>query len=238
MKRLFMFAIVSEILAALGGSAHAATTTPWWQQPTICRMNPTDCYVGMGAGYDNGMWDAGGNCWGMKLICPEATVATNAAPVPMGRTEIAAGTGIKRDFDTDILNGDCFGVRKTTANGSMASVDGNFVNVWCNGVLDNVDETLPTGEITFGTQPTCRDLAPNGWVGVLAHQCYGKFYDPAQYFIECDGNSLLPKRLIVLNGADAMDTSGDYPTDTNAAKELFDKMRSVSDAQRAKYFKE
>ena len=73
---------------------------------------------------------------------------------------------------------------------------------------------------------------------MLAHQCYGKFYDPAQYFIECDGNSLLPKRLIVLNGADAMDASGDYPTDTNAAKELFDKMRSVSDAQRAKYFKE
>ena len=90
-----MFAIVSEILAALGGSAHAATTTPWWQQPTICRMNPTDCYVGMGAGYDNGMWDAGGNCWGMKLICPEATVATNAAPVPTavaGNYYVIAGT--------------------------------------------------------------------------------------------------------------------------------------------------
>lgn len=261
MKKIFTISLISSLCClTVGGMAGAAT--PWWQQSTICRINPTDCYVGMGTGFDNGMWDATSSCWGLKLICHNALTTVNpipiptgksrigggdiilvpgSDPVPMGKIEIASGTGIKQDFDTGILNGDCFGSRKTTANGSLASVNGNYVNVWCSGILNSSDELLPNGEITFGAQPKCKDLSPNGWVAVLDKRCYGKFYDPTKYYIECEGVTELPKRLIVLNGAEAITGSGsapssDYPTDVATAQALFDKMQSVSAEQKAKYF--
>lgn len=221
------------------GAADAAV--PWWLQPTICRPNPTGCYAVMGAGFDGEMWDATSNCRGLKMICGAALKPTKSDSVAMGKTAIAASTGISPDFDTDLLNADCFGTRKTTANGSMASVNGTYVNVWCNGVLDNPDETLTTGEITFGAQPKCKDIAQNGWVAALNQKCYGKYYDPSAYYIECSGNDVMPSRLIELNGAIAVvGTSAgnyNYPTDTSAAKSLFDTMQAASAAKKAQYFK-
>lgn len=239
MKRIFTVSLFSAISALVFGSG-AMAAVPWWLQPTICKPNPTGCYASMGAGFDDGMWDATSNCWGLKMVCGEAIKPAASDSVAMGKTAIASGTAINSDFDTDLLNGDCFGARKTTANGSMASVNGTYVNVWCNGVLDNPDETLHTGEITFGTQPKCKDIAPNGFVAVLNQKCYGKFYDPASYYIECQGNNELPTRLIELNGADYITgtSSGsyNYPTDTAAAKALFDKMQSTSATKKAEYF--
>ncbi len=226
--------IVSLILSISAGASMAAI--PWWEQPTVCRVSPSNCYPSMGAGYDSSMWDVGSNCWGQKMICPEATIAQNDSPVAMERGEIARGTGIKQDFDTNVLNGDCFGVRKTINNGSMASVDGKFVNVWCNGVLDNVDEVLPNGEISFSANPSCTELADNGYIAVLNQRCYGKYYDTAQYYIECDAAGLLPARLIVLNGANYETTATNVPADQRAADAIFDTMHQASSAQHDKYF--
>lgn len=234
MNKLFFTSLLLGTVITTAADA----AQPWWQQETICRLNPANCYTGMGAGFDSGMWDAGANCWGMKLICPQATTTPNSAPVAMGRNEIASGNGINRDFDTGVLTGDCFGMRKTVNNGSMASVNGKYVNVWCNGILDSADETLASGEITFGTQPTCAKLATNGYVGVLNGRCYGKYYDTNDYFIECDAAAPLPKRLIVLNGADYTAPMGGAPTDKAAADKKFDQMESISKTQRSKYFKE
>ena len=240
MKKIFTLSFLCGLCAMIDAAANAAVLE-WWQQTDICRPNPTKCYVNMGAGFDDGLWDATSNCWGMKLICPEANASTSARlPQPMGRAEIASGVGIKPDFDTATLNGDCFGVRKTTANGSMASGGGTFVNGWCSGILNSVDEILPSGEITLGTQPVCRDLAPNGWVGVLNKRCYGKYYDPADYYIECEGNNLLPSRLIILNGADYTTGTGAFvgnePIDEKTAQGIFDKMYTVSKRQHAIYY--
>lgn len=238
MKKIFIASLIS-INAAV--TAHAAI--PWWQQPTICRLDPTNCYPSMGSGFDTELWDADSNCWGMKLICPDAVTSGTLSSYssdayPMGKQEIASGDRINRDFDTNVLNGDCFGARKTMANGSMASVNGKFVNVWCNGILDNPDEILPSGEITFGAQPTCNALSQNGYVASLNGRCYGKYYDMAEYFIECDGTSLLPSRLIILNGADYNSGITGAPSDKNAADVIFDKMYSTSKAQHAKYYKD
>lgn len=232
MKKLFLFSLLSFITVATANAA-----TPWWLQPTICKLNPTDCYRGMGAGYDPEMWDATSSCWGIKYICGDALTTKTSDPQPMGRAEIARGTGISTDYDTDLLgvDGDCFGRRKTAENGSIASVNGKYVNVWCNGILPNPDETLEYGEITYGTQPTCASLAADGYVGIENGRCYGKYYDSAQYYIEC-GTDLLPSRLIVLNGADYTATTK-YPTESDAEK-MFDTMYSVSRDQKAKYFTE
>lgn len=235
MNKIFIASLIS--MASIGAANCAVT--PWWEQPTICRLSPSNCYAGkLGAGYDAGMWDAGANCWGMKFICPDALTTGDTQPVAMGRNEIAGGANVKRDFDTDTLNGDCFGVRRTTANGTMASVDGTYVNVWCSGILENADEQLPNGEITLGAQPTCDALAENGYAGVLNGKCYGKYYNMNEYMIECDGSSITPTRLILLNGADYNAPSGETPADKSAADAKFNQMQAVSKTQRAKYFKE
>lgn len=218
--------------------AFAATSiTPWWLQPTICRINTTNCYVSMGAGYDTQLWDATGNCRGMKLICPEALTAGGDEPVPMGKTALSKGTGIKTDFDITTLVNGCFGARKTSANGTMVSVNGKYVNVWCRGVLDDADEILSTGEISSGVQPTCAKLAENGYAAVLNGRCYGKYYNPSEYFLEC-GSALLPTRIIVLNGADyTAKTPANAPVTTDAARTKFDSMYKVSKTQHDKHFK-
>ena len=210
---------------------------PWWEQPTVCKLDPTDCYPTMGAGYDSELWDSDTGCWGMKMICPEALVSGDYAPVAMSRNDISKGTNINKDFDTDVLNGDCFGVRKTSGNGAMASVNGEYVRVWCNGILDDVDEYLENGEITYGAQPTCEDLAKYGYVATVNDKCYGKYYDMSKYYIDCNGTDLLPERIIVLNGADYTASSGNAPADESAASKLFDSMESISKTQRDIYFK-
>lgn len=232
MKKLVSISFISMFSVITGASA-----IDWWERPTICRLDPTDCYSNMGIGFDEEMWDANSQCWGMKLICPEALTHEEYQPIPMGKTEIAKGTEIKKDFDTNKLNGDCFGARKSTSNGTMVSVDGEYVKVWCNGLLDNPDEFLENGEITYGAQPTCSDLAEYGYVAIENNGCYGKYYDQSEYFIECDGNNLLPSRIILLNGADYNMPSGNFPADESAADKIFDQMETISETQRQKYFK-
>lgn len=234
MKKIFTFSVIS----ALCGAASAAT--PWWQQPTICRLDPTKCYVSMGAGYDTELWDATSGCRGIKIICGAALSPQSDDATPIGRAEISRGAGINtRDYDINILNGDCFGSRKTSSNGTTVSLDGQYVNVWCNGVLGaagyDVYETLGNGEITRGAQPSCNALADAGYAGIANGRCFGKYYDSAEYFIEC-GNDLAPSRLVILNGADIGGaTSG--PATRAEADALFDRMYKKSQEQHSKYFK-
>lgn len=231
--------IIFTSLLCILTCASAFGALPWWQQPTICRLDPTDCYKPMGTGYDSEMWDATSNCWGLKLICPEALKQSESnMPVPMGKAEIASGKNINQDYDLNKLQYDCFGARKTTSNGTMTSVNGEFVKIWCNGILDNVDETLSNGEISYTTQPTCKSLAVNGFVGILDKNCFGKYYDPAKYYIECGKDSLLPNRLIVLNGADYSLKPTNAPSTKEEAEKVFKKQLSVSEQQRKKYYSE
>lgn len=221
---------------AVIGNANAAI--PWWQQPTVCRLNPTNCYPAMGTGFDSGMWDATANCWGLKLICPQAMTDKHNDPVPVGRGDITAGRGISSDFDVSVLNGDCFGARRTTANGTKVSINGTYVNVWCNGILDNPDESVESGEITYGAQPTCAQLASNGYVAVLNNRCYGKRFNDSEYFIECTGSDITPSRLIVLNGADYNTGGANTPKTAQDADSIFDQMYKTSQVQYKKYFKD
>ena len=236
MKKISIISLLPILCPLIANAADM----PWWQRPTVCQLNPTDCYRGMGPGFEPKMWDADSKCWGMKLICPNALNGFYDEPTPVERDAISRGTGIKVDFDTDLLSsdGDCFGRRKTAENGSMASVNGKYVNVWCPGILGNiadVDEVLETGEITYGAQPTCSTLSEYGYAAVANGRCYGKYYDSAKYYIEC-GNQLLPTRLIVLNGADYMASAGGNPTTESDATDLFNEMYSVSKKQKDKYF--
>ena len=188
----------------------------------------------MGAGYDTEEWDVNGNCRGMKWICGNATNPAGFDSTLIGRVELARGTGINPDFDVNVLNGDCFGARKTIENGARASVNEKYVKVWCSGILDNPIDTIATGEIA-AVQPTCAALAEDGFVGVLNNKCYGKRYDTAQYFIECaDASAELPSRIIILNGADVY-AAGNEPSTAAAAAAKFDTMYSVSQSQRTKY---
>ncbi len=176
----------------------------------------------------------------MKLICPDALTSGGNTATPIGRAEIAKGTGINTDFDTDLLgaDGDCFGRRKTAEGGAMASVNGTYVPVWCDGILTKPDETLANGEITYGTQPTCDELATDGFVAVENNRCYGKYYNPSEYFIDCNGGrDLLPSRIIVLNGTDIQDVTQDIPTTMADADKVFDEMFRLSQQQKEKYFK-
>lgn len=233
MKKIFF--IFSLCLFNIG-TTNAAT--PWWLQPTVCRLNPTNCYSAMGTGFESRMWDTTSNCWGLKLICPEALTKSTSNPVAMERTTIKKGEGINPDYDTDALSmtGECFGRRKSKEGGAMISVNGKYVNVYCSGILPNPDEVLENGEIMYNTQPTCESLAQNGYIAVENGDCFGKYFDNADYYIEC-GTSLLPKRIIVLNGADYNAPSGNAPQTMDAARRKFDTMYSTSKTQHDKYFK-
>ncbi len=228
MKKIFLVSLIS--LLTFDG-AHAAGA--WWEHDTICRLSPSNCYATMGAGYffdttDPASWDITSNCWGKKYICADALKNTTGSDsVPMGRAEIADASRINSDFDINVLNGDCFGVRKTSSGGAMASVNGNFVRVWCAGILDNPDdEYLENGEITSGVQPTCTQLATNGYVGIQNGKCFGKHYDESQYAIQCDGET---PTLIVLNGADPTGVSSNANIKTQAdADNWFNKMHTIA----------
>lgn len=234
MKRIFLLSAFTFILT---NATHAAT--PWWLQPTVCRLNPTNCYSAMGAGFDSGLWDASANCWGLKMICPSALTRYSSVPVAMDRASIKAGKEINSDYDTDAfsISGECYGLRKTDNGGAMVSVNGKYVNIYCPGILANPDETFENGEIVYSNQPTCDTLAADGYVAVKNGNCYGKYFDNSKYFIEC-GTSLLPKRIITLNGADYNIPSYSGPKTMSDAKQKFDKMYSTSKAQHKKYFNE
>lgn len=245
MKKAFLFSVISCLLMT-----HANAATPWWEQPTICRLSPSNCYTNMGIGYfydniDPESWDITSSCWGKKYICVEALTVTYkeehnnpTQPVAMAKTEIRSSVNIDSDFDVDVLNGDCFGVRKTSSGGAMASVDGNFVKVWCSGVLEHPDdEYVENGEITSGEQPKCSDLQANGYVGIQNGKCYGKYYDPQDYYIQCDSEDK-NATLIVLNGAQYSTTSTSSITTKREADDLFDIMYQNAKVQHAAHFGE
>ena len=234
MKKIFAISVICMMTA----STSIAASLNWWEQSTVCKLDPTKCYATMGAGFDRELWDNKTGCWGMKMICPDALTSGADIPVAVSRADIEDGKNISPDFDTDILNGDCFGVRKTSNNGAMASVNGEYVRVWCNGILDSddVDAYLENGEITYGNPPTCAELAKYGYIATVDNNCYGKYYDMAKYYIECNGNDILPSRIIVLNGADYSTRPGNATVYESAADKMFDSMQSLSESQREIYF--
>lgn len=240
MKRNCSLFTLCSLLSALCAAPPARAATQWWQQPTICRMDTSKCYSSMGVGYDSGFWDAASGCWGMKLVCAEAlNNPIGDEPVPMSKAAIANNTGISLDFDVGTLNGNCFGARRSGSGSNTTIVGGISVKVWCRGVLNNPDQITSTGEIKGGAQPTCSELAEDGWVAALNGKCWGRKYPVSEYHIEC-GSGELPTRIIALNKADFITGGGsapaNVPTTQAAANTLFDAMQAAAKAQRALHF--
>ena len=210
----------------------------WWNHDTICQINDTRCYTGTTAGVDFSFetgWDISGNCRGKKYICANALNPIGTGAVAMERADILRGVGISSDFDTNVYvtGEDCYGARKTKQNGTMASVNGEYVPVWCNGVLsDPADEALANGEIPTTTTPTCEDLAARNYVATLNGNCYGKQYDANKYAIDCtDGTPTI----IVLNGAQYNPAVSGVTTQA-MAETRFTAMYTSATTQRAIHF--
>lgn len=224
---LFIFGIIS-------GAAFGATD--WWNRDTICTIDETRCYNAQTPGIDFSFetgWDVSGGCRGKKYICPNALTAGGYDPVAMERAAIANGTGIIADFDTSVYvaNNNCYGARKSKNGGAMVSVNGEYVRVWCNGILSNPTEELQYGEITNGAQPTCTALAADNFAAVLNGKCYGKYYNPDNYAIDCNGEVPV---LILLNGANYNPTGrGITQSDANST---FGSMVTTSAGQRGIHF--
>ncbi|MDR2268944.1 MAG: hypothetical protein LBD94_02055 [Rickettsiales bacterium] len=243
MKKIFSILSIALFAAPAGA-------VDWWTMPTICQPDNTKCYASMGAGFDSEEWDVGGNCKGKKLICPNAIHVASPyypaySPVAMSKAEVADKGLVDNDFDTNALNtdGGCFGARKTRNNGTQAKVGTEWRNVYCKGILDSPDDTLPTGEVmtSLADQPTCKTLKADGFIGVLNGQCYGKFgYPESDFYLECEGNELLPSKIVVLNGANAEkgdpsvpQPSAIYPKTEEAASERFEQMlKAAAEKQR------
>jgi hypothetical protein len=251
-KREHMRKLLFISLATIATAMSANAAPNWWDRPTICKMVPTKCYSNISEGTpgyyfaegNTDTWDESSNCWGLKMICPNALLeSTSKFAVPMDRTSIAAQKNISSDFNTDVLstNDDCYGVRKTSADGSRVSVGGEYVNVWCSGVISSSDreleETAKGEAIVSGTQPTCGELARDEYVALLDEKqgCYGKYFDSSKYYIDC-GVKELPERLIVLNGA-YYSTTSDNTLTPDSAEKIFNTMFDVSKTQREKYIK-
>ena len=233
MGKTFAISLLGILLASGANAASNWTLAT----STVCRRDPTECYTKMGIGYESQIWDNDAKCWGQKLICPEALDDPNAF-IPVAKTinDIKKNNGINPDFDTDVLNGDCFGVRRTSANGSMAYWDEEMVPVWCENVPVDWVADVPNGLIADPI-PSCRDLADWGFIAIEEDGCYGKEYDYNQYYIECNNDGeMLPSRIIILNGAEYITGTNANAMDTNAADDIFDEMESVSERQRGKYF--
>ena len=230
MKKTFV--IISLMLTT---GVHAAN---WWERDTICKINPSKCYQGMGAGYDAELWDSTSKCWGLKVICSDALTDTiDGKNAEKTKKEISNRVGINPDYDTSILNGDCFGVRKTIANGTQAYYNNQVVNVYCDGILEEVIgndtiENVANGSIlTRQNQPTCAEMAEYGYVTVKNGNCYGKQYQDTEYYIGCNGDDAY---LVVLNGADRNDFASDAPRTRDAANKIFKRMIETAETNRAK----
>lgn len=231
MTKFFIFSLLALTYA------NTAISAPWWDQLTVCRMDTSRCYTVMGAGFDSEMWDAKAKCRGMKYICPEALASKTTTPILISRDDTDNNDIIKSDYDTELLSnsGDCFGQRRTNKSGNQVMVNGKYVNIYCDGILPKPDEILENGEIVYEKQPTCETLKKDGFVAVENGKCFGKYYDESEYYIDC-GHDLKPKQIIVLNGAQYTTTTDNAPKTSNAAKQLFNKMLSVSKSQKAQYF--
>ncbi len=217
------------------GAAHAAID--WWNQPQICQVDNTRCYTNLSRGIDldrDTGWDDGAGCLGRKRICGVAFTSGGETRT-LGYLDATRGNGINPDFDIEVYvpTDDCYGARKTTQNGTMASVNGRYVRVWCNNILANPTAQLPNGEITDGPQPTCKQLANEGFAPVLNGHCYGKYYSQDSYALDCDGEN---PTLILLNNSEYI-PGATTSISQAGANVLFNTMHSASRVQRAKYFK-
>jgi hypothetical protein len=223
----------------------ATAATPWWEQNDICHPNPSKCYTSMNIGYfydDNDVdsWDTVSQCWGKKYICAVALKnPTDSEPVALTRGQIADTTIVNsKDFDLTELNGDCFGVRKTTNGGTMAYVNGNQVRVWCNGILENPDDNagLSNGDIPVdGIEPDCTQLSEMGFAAIQNGKCYGKQYNISKYRILCDAND--KPSLVILNGRPWDGDDGEI-VDQAAANERFEQMYNNSHPRYLENFQE
>lgn len=223
------------------GVCTANAATPWWEQATVCRLNPSKCYASMGAGFESEMWDQTSQCWGQKIICAEALISGNEN-IPMERKTISANKNINHKvFDTDEYSSynECFGVRITTQNGAFSFDNaGNKVRVWCPGILSagEIAETQNGEIIISGAQPTCRSLANDGFIATLnsTSGCHGKQMNQNAYYIGCNERDLEPETLVVLNGAYDYSVNGKSIT-MDQASDIFEKMIRISAQQREKY---
>lgn len=236
MKKLLILLSICSVT-----SVHAADTE-WWLKDTICRQNPDKCYLSMGIGYDSGYWDSENKCWGMKYVCDDSIgESSEDGKVLLSIKKLTEAQEKNKDFDFTQLNTSsrCFGTRKTKDGGTKAMVNGEYVKVFCTGVLDSDNVRVANGEIALNYkgagQPTCRDLADNGWLNILNNnKCYGKRYPLPNYFIECDSEQEANTRVIVLNGntnyvANVSGTSsGNYPVKADKAAQVFDEMQTVA----------
>ena len=232
MTRFLLLSLLALMYTNTGMSA------PWWEQPTVCRMDTTRCYTSMGAGFDSEIWDTDKKCWGMKWVCPDALVEKTNTATLISYNDIYDTSVVKSDYNIELLSsdGDCFGRRRMNDTGYQVMVDGEYVNVYCNGVLNKADEILENGEIVYGEQPTCETLKNNGYIAVANGKCFGKYYDESKYYVEC-GDALTPKRIITLNGAQYSATNSSAPRTSTEAAKLFKKMHSISQSQKTQYFK-
>ncbi len=217
-------------------SSTAFGITDWWNRDTICTIDETRCYnasiAGVDFSFDTG-WDISGGCRGKKYICANALTTGATERTAMERADINAGTNINSDFDTNtyVSGEDCYGARKSKNGGAMVMLNGDYVRVWCNGILSSPTEELGYGEITNGTQPTCSNLAQDNFAAILNGKCYGKYYNPDNYAIDCNGDVPM---LILLNGANYNPGGrGMNQADANA---LFGSMVTTSAGQRGIHF--
>lgn len=222
-----------------------AKATEWWLRPTLCQPSNAFCYPSIeGAGFTD-EWDSGAVCRGKKIVCDDALNADcDSMDGSYSKAEISNSAIINVDFDVSILDSRpdkrCFGVRRTRNNGTSASVNGNWVNVWCAGVLDAPDESLATGYIiTSGQQPDCEELKYRGYIGILNGQCYGRpSYPASDFYLQCETGRLLPTTIVKLGGAGAddiqiMDTKPSYPiTEVDAAVMFNAMIENAAEARR------
>ena len=234
MKKTFLYSTLFIVFASITN----ANANQWWLQPTVCKLDTTKCYIANGTGIDSEIWDADSNCRGMKYICPNALNPVGETAKLISQKAIERKQGISSDFDTDLLDNtnECFGRRKLNKDGTMAMVNGEYKNIWCYGILDNADEVLSNGEIVYKNQPTCKQLANDGYAAVLNGKCYGKYYDSARYYIECGNSEILPNRLIILNGAEYNPSTNTEIATKSDAEKLFEKMYTISQQQKSRYF--
>ncbi len=218
-------------------------TLDWWIRDTICQINDTHCYptTTMGIDFDSeDSWDYSGNCRGKKYICPDALTDNSTDRVAMERAAIAHRDGINSDFDTEVYvaSEQCYGARKTSQNGAMVLVNGEYKRVWCMGVLgsdydgDDILRLTNGDVVKNGAEPTCSYLADMNYVATLDGNCYGKYYDPSRYSIDCDGQTPV---IVVLNGAQYTPNVDNYITPL-IANTRFSAMQTSAAAQRAIHF--
>ena len=226
--------ILSSLLILTVLPGHSAIK--WWEQDTICRLDPSNCYTAMGMGFEPEYWDQTSECWGQKIICAAAQAPASSENKAMTKKEITARKNISNDYDITALNGDCFGVRKTSSNGSMATYNGKSVKVFCKNILENIFqndeiESLTNGSILLrNTEPTCQELAAQEYVNVKDKNCYGKKYSQSTYYIDCETSD--SPRLIIHNNADYTAPQGDAPKTIADAEKIFNTMYNTAKSLR------